>query len=35
MRRAIVGGSVEDVPAKYRPLLERYRKWLADQAKAR
>jgi hypothetical protein len=30
-----VGGSVEDVPAKYRVLLERYRKWLAEQAKPR
>ena len=34
-RRAITGGSVEDVPAKYRALLERYRKWLAEKARPR
>jgi hypothetical protein len=35
MRRAILGGSVESVPPKYRPIVERYLKWLAEKAKLR
>ena len=31
-RRAILGGNAEDVPDRYRPMLERFRKWLAEHA---
>jgi hypothetical protein len=35
LRKAILSGKVEDAPARLRPLLERYLKWLATHAKSR
>lgn len=34
-RRAIIGGDTENVPDRYRGLIERYHKWIADQLKER
>ncbi len=34
-RRMITGGSIEKVPERYRALVERYQKWLAERVKER
>ena len=34
-RRIITGGSIEKVPERYRALVERYQKWLAEKVKER
>ncbi len=34
-RRIITGGSIEKVPERYRALVERYQKWLAERVKER
>lgn len=34
-RRTITGGSIDKVPERYRALVERYQKWLAEKVKER
>lgn len=35
IRDAFAGGQAEKVPARYRPLLERYNLWLQKNQKSR
>jgi hypothetical protein len=35
VRRRIVSGDFEDVPERWRALIRRYQRWLAEQAEKR